>query len=183
MKQLNLPFLHKVIALCICTAFGGCSKEINTAIASNNQRLEDGIYLIHRTGNKNSEILPVSENEKIITFKREFYKNTDVDVKYIVINTKEFAPILLKEKPKTEEQEDKRKKLLLVLADEAKNELREFTSKHLNKLTTIVIGGEALTMHKIKVVIDSGLLQVTRCTDNACELLYFELQDNIIQKD
>lgn len=163
--------------------FLSCSSKINSAISSDHKVLEDGIYLIHRTGNKAAEILPLSLNEKIITFNEEFIEKTEQDVKFIVINTNEFAPLQLKEKPRAEAQEDERKKLLLTLAEDAKSRLKQFTSYHLNKLTTIVVNGEALTMHKIRVVIDSGLLQITRCTDNACELLYFELQDNVVKSE
>ncbi len=71
---------------------------------------------------------------------------------------------------------------MLNLTEEAKEQLKVFTTKHLKRLTTIVVGGEALTKHQIKNVIDGGYLQITRCTDNACELLYVQLQDNVVKQ-
>ncbi len=143
---------------------------------------EDGIYLIERTGNTTEKVLPLAENERKIEFNEEFIEKTDQDVKYIVINKDEYAPLKLKTAPKTEAQDDNRKKLMLELTEQAKEQLKDFTTKHLNQLTTIVVNGEALTMHKIKSIIDGGFLQITRCTDNACEMLYVELQDNVVKE-
>jgi hypothetical protein len=47
------------------------------------------------------------------------------------------------------------------------------------QMVAIVVGGEVLTMHKIKEPITSGQLQISRCNDNACELLYVRLRDNV----
>lgn len=174
-SKLNLLIL--AIALC----FTNCNSKINNAISVNKISLEDGIYLIHRKGDVSKKILPLSANEKIIQFNKEFIEKTDPGPKYLVINTNEFAPLLLKEKPKTEDQTAEKKKLLLALNEEGKNRLKEFSTKNLYKSTTIVVNGEALTMHKIKSVLDGGFLQITRCNDNACELLYFALQDNVIE--
>jgi len=170
------------VFLAIAITFTNCNSSINEAISSNNIKLEDGIYLIHRKGDNSKEILPLTDNEKIIQFNKEFIEKTDPDPKYLVINTKEFAPLLLKEKPTTEVQTPERKKLMLTLNEEGKERLKEFSAKNLYKSTTIVVNGEALTMHQIKEVLVGGFLQITRCNDNACELLYFALQDNIITK-
>jgi len=145
----------------------------------NTKSISDGIYLVERSGNNYSELLPLTKNEKIITFNTLFIEKTEQDVKYLVINISDFVPLRLKEKPISEEQEDNRKNLLLSLNYEAKNQLTFFTSKNLNKLVSIVVRGEALTQHKIKAVIESGNLQITRCNDNACEFLYFELENNV----
>ena len=47
------------------------------------------------------------------------------------------------------------------------------------KKVVLVIDGEALTIHKIKEPLTSGLLQITRCNDNACEKLSLVLKDNV----
>jgi len=180
-KQLSNFYAIIGITILIIFTFS-CNNSIKSKMVNNKIALEDGMYLIERSGTKKSEILPLKENEKIISFNKEFIEKTDQNIEYLVINIKEFAPLELAEKPKTENQSDNRKKLLLKLSDEAKNKLKIFTTENLNNRITIVVNNEALTQHKIKSVIDGGLLQITRCTDNACELLYSELQDNIIDK-
>jgi preprotein translocase subunit SecD len=146
----------------------------------NSKKLEDGMYLILRIGDTKAEVEPLAENEQIITFNKEFIDKTDQEPKFMVIKTDEFAPLQLKKKPETQEQEANGKRLFLTLTDDAKIKLEKFTSKNVNQLTSIVVNGEALTKHKIKEAITGGTLQITRCTDNACELLYVELQDNVI---
>ena len=92
-----------------------------------------------------------------------------------------LPPLQLKHKPTTENQADNRKKLFLTLSDKAAQQLKEFSARNLNKLTSIVVDGQALTMHKVRTVLEGGHLQITRCTDNACELLFVALQDNVTQ--
>lgn len=177
MRNLTLLFLSLILLFSLTA----CSGKIQSAMAADATVLEDGMYLIKRSGNRNGQILPLAQNEKIIAFNQLFFEKTDTDVRFLVIDPTQFAPLKLKEKPVTAEQEDKRKKLFLKMNEEGTEQLKQFTTKHLNKLTTIVVGGEALTMHKIRAVIDGGMLQITRCTDNACELLFMELQDNVVK--
>lgn len=143
-------------------------------------QLEDGMYLITRTGTSESELLPLNENERIIEFNQEFIDKTDQEPLLLVIDETEYAPFLLAEKPTTETQEDSRKRLLLTMNEKGKAQLAAFTEKHLMQMTGIVVKGEALTKHQIKAAIDGGKLQITRCTDNACEMLFIELEDNVV---
>jgi len=152
----------------------GCSRSVST------EKLEDGIYLILRSGFNQDSLLPLEKGEHLITFNKEFLEKTDHDAEYIVVNQIDFVELRLKHKPTTEVQEDKRKNLLLSMTEQAKEELAVFSEKQLGQMTTIVVGGEALTMHRFRSVIDGGLLQVTRCNDNACEMLFEELQDNVV---
>lgn len=176
----NLPVL---LSLLLILALSACDTQIQSTINAQTGDLPDGIYLLQRKGNKSSQILPLADGERIVMFNKEFYDKTDHDQKYLVLNVREYAGMKLKVKPETQDQDDGRKLLLLTLTDDAKEELKTFTTKHLNKMTSIVVGGEALTTHVIRTVIDGGLMQITRCTDNACEMLYVELQDNVIEEN
>ena len=178
---------RSIICLALSTILlfhaSSCSNAINSAISKNPAALEDGFFLVERSGTKSAEILPLSANEKIITFNTEFLDKTDQKKEYLVVNTSEFVPLTLAEKPTTKNQKDNRKLLNLVLAENAKHKLKTFTQKHLNAQVAIVVNSEALTRHKIRSVIDGGQVQITRCTDNACEMLYTSLQDNIIEQN
>ena len=46
-----------------------------------------------------------------------------------------------------------------------------------------MINGQAVTLHIIRMPITEGKLQVTRCTDHACEKLLVALKDNVVQQD
>ncbi len=47
------------------------------------------------------------------------------------------------------------------------------------KQATLVVDGEALTVHKIRAAITGGKMEITRCGDNACERIYVTLKDNV----
>ncbi len=96
---------------------------------------------------------------------------------FLEVLTEEFVPLSLVKAPQSIEQEDLRINLLLNMTDSSGLILAEFTEKYLNKKTCIVIGGKAVTMHKIT----DGRLQISRCTDNACKYLLLELQNNVVE--
>ena len=50
-----------------------------------------------------------------------------------------------------------------------------FTRAHLGGKIAMVVDGEIVTLHKIRSVITGGKLQITRCKDNACEILRAKL--------
>ncbi len=155
---------------------------VKQMLKTNKEVLEDGMYWVLKESNDRNALFPTKENERIIQFNKEFLDKTDQEIPYLLISTKSFAPLQLSEAPKTETQKDQRKRLFLTLTDEAKEDLKNFTEEHLNQTTSIVVGGQALTTHKIKSVIDGGKLQITRCTDNACEMLDIELRDNVVKE-
>jgi hypothetical protein len=142
--------------------------------------VSDGFYLIIRQGNSEHALLPIVENEAIITFSDLFMEKTDPGALYLIIDQSDFVPMNLAEKPEKVLEEDNRSRLLLTLTDEAKIKLAAFTKSHLNHHTCIVVNGKALTMHKVRTVIDGGKMQITRCTDNACEILYPILEKNVV---
>lgn len=164
-------------------SFQSCNSKLEKALNANTVILEDGMYLVKRLGDKSSEILPLEANEKIIEWNEDFIDHEDPDPKYMVIDASSFSPFLLRVKPKTELQEGKtdgRKKLLLEFNEEGKEKLAEYTGQHVNQMTSIVIKGQALTKHVIREAITGGFLQITRCNDNACEMLDIELRDNVV---
>ena len=173
------PFLPLI--LLIALFFNACQQA--SEVSERTTIPEDGMYLIERTGYSEAELLPLSAHEQIIRFNEEFLEKTDQEEVLMVINTSEFCPLLLKREPVTQTQEDQRKTLFLTLTDDVKEQLQDFTTRNLKRQTAIVVNGQALTKHQIKMPIVSGMLQITRCTDNACEMLYVELQDNVIDTE
>lgn len=159
---------------------GSCSTH-KQHLKSDNSEIQDGFYLILREGNIKKDLMPIKSGEKLITFSDLFLEKTDPGTLYLVIKSDEFVPMLLKEKPEAVKQEDKRTRLLLTLNEEAKIELAKFTKKYINRQTSIVVGGEALTMHKVKMAIEGGRMQITRCTDNACAILFPILEENVVK--
>lgn len=134
--------------------------------------IPNGIYLI-----LHEEASFTNQHGLTVPFSTDFLEgNEEGQPTDLVIDTSEFVPLDLKHEPEGLVQPDKRIHLLLTLSDIATEDLAEFTGKHLGRHIAIVIGGKAVTMHKVRSKIDSGKLQITRCTDNACEHLLVELK-------
>ena len=150
-----------------------------TGIIYSQNTIKDGLYLIDRIDTVASQPDLRSEKEIAVYFSPMFEEYNGDEFTRIIIDTTQFVPLELEEPPKTEQQTDNKKKLLLSLTKEASEKLRTFTTENLMRKVALVVGSEALTVHKIKTAITGGQLQITRCTDNACETLYVKLKDNV----
>ncbi len=143
-----------------------------------NQPIPDGLYLITNVDTLATELSPLSENEKEVFFSDIFDDYNSEEFLRLVIDTTKYVPLELEEAPKTEQQTESKKKLLLNLTQSASDQLKTFTTEHVMNLVVLVVDEEAMTMHKIREPITSGQLQISRCHDNACELLFVKLKDN-----
>ena len=141
--------------------------------------IPDGLYLIVKIDTLAAQIDTLSTKEIAIYFSKLFEDFNTNEYLRIIIDTTEYVPLELEKVPTTEQQTEAKKKLLLSLTKEASEKLKSFTTNHVMNRVALVVDGEVLTMHKIKVPITSGQLQITRCNDNACERLFVTLKDNI----
>lgn len=175
MKNLLSGFL----LLSLLWLAGGCSGPFSGQSLPPRVEVQDGFYRVLRTGKKPGKIMPLDKHETGIQFNRKFVAYADKNQRYVVVDHSDFAPLQLSTKPDLDKQEDGKHRLLLNLTEDAKAKLAAFTKAHVNESAAIVVGGEALTIHTIREVIDSGKMQITRCTDDACEMLFVELEDNV----
>jgi preprotein translocase subunit SecD len=97
----------------------------------------------------------------------------------LVVDDDQFVALKLKKMPEAKLQPDNRKNLLIELQDDQTLRLKEFTTRNVMKQVALVIDGQAVTVHKIREPITGGQIQISRCTDNACEKLYYELQHDV----
>lgn len=166
--------MKKLFILIIFTFFA-------TTISFSQNKLKDGLYLVNRIDTIAGQTSELSVNETDVYFSKMFEEYNTDEFARIIIDTTQYVPLELESAPKTEQQTEDKKKLLLTLTKEASQRLESFTTEHLMKMVTLVVGGEALTMHKIKMAITGGQLQITRCNDNACETLFVKLKENVVK--
>lgn len=144
---------------------------------SQTQGLVDGLYLIQREAKSKKEILPLKSSEHILINDYEFLAPEERgETTYIVVSQGAFVPIVLAGAPLRSNDNAGRPKLEISLAEDQIKPLEKFTTENLMKSVAIVIGGKVVTMHKIRVPIIGGKMQITRCTDHGCEALYTKLQ-------
>jgi hypothetical protein len=144
--------------------------------------IPDGLYLIVKIDTVATQVDTLSTKEIGIYFSKLFEDFNTGGYLRLIIDTTEYVPLELEKGPTTEQQTESKKKLLLYLTKNASEQLKTFTTVHVMKRVALVVEGEAFTMHKIREPITSGQLQITRCTDNACERLYVSLKDNVKKK-
>jgi hypothetical protein len=140
---------------------------------NNVQTLKDGTYLLAEDSESGPNLLDIEFHPEFLEFNEESPK--------LRIDTSEYAPLILAQAPDTLNQPDNRKHLLLTLTPGAGDELSEFTGRNVGGRVAIVIGGMVVSQHKIRERIEGGKLQITRCTDNACEKIFYELEDNFTE--
>jgi preprotein translocase subunit SecD len=65
--------------------------------------------------------------------------------------------------------------LSVTLSREQVKPLEDFTRAHLGGSVAILLDGEVISKHKVRAVVEGGRLQITRCGDNACDVLLAKL--------
>jgi len=141
--------------------------------------MPDGLYLISKVDTIESQKSTLGAKEKEIFFSAMFEEYNSAEYIRLIVDTTQYVPLDLQQKPVTEQQTEEKKKLLLSLTKEASEKLKVFSTNHVMDRVALIVDGEALTMHKIRVPLTSGQLQITRCNDNACERLFTTLKDNV----
>jgi hypothetical protein len=143
--------------------------------------IKDGLYLVNRVDTVVTQTLFLSEKETAVYFSSMFDEFNSDEFSRVIIDTSQYVPLELDTLPKAEQQTDSKKKLLLSLTKESSKKLKAFTTENLLRKVALIVGGEVLTIHKIKAAITNGQLQITRCNDNACETLLIKLMDNVVK--
>jgi hypothetical protein len=90
---------------------------------------------------------------------------------FLALSPEVDVPFVLASAPSVGESDKGFASLEVTLAPDSARALEAFTRARMGHRVAVVIGGEVVSTHGVKAVVTGGRLQVTRCTDNACELL------------
>lgn len=182
--------------LIIASIFFSCSNENEQKIFPTNKNnvvlkkvnfIEDGIYRLIEIAPTKDGLKPKSLSETIIATSLDFEHNLTDTNKYYLIDTSDYTPLKITEKPTISANSNPKivgdtirlSQLHITLSDKYSKKLETFTTKNVNNMITIVIGQKAITKHVIREPISGGKIQISRCTDNACEILLTELENNV----
>lgn len=165
--------------LLIALFLGGCK----SSLLSGKQKVAfpDGFYPVLHSYSTYKEAKGAEKT--LIPFNENFVdQKQDDEPFYLEIDAEDFVPLRLAAAPDTVERENELTQLNIQLTEEAGEQFADFTEKHVDERVALVVGGEAVTMHVIRTRIEGGRMQITRCTDNACEFIFVELLDNYNHK-
>lgn len=138
----------------------------------------NGVYRVFEERTTENRFDPVPADCHLVTYDQSYATGVPgIPVRYVVISAEPGVPMVLGTKPEKQIHENGNPSLQIQFERKYADQLRQFTSDNLNKSIAMVIGGKVVTMHKVRAAIEGGRVQITRCSDKACDVLYSELID------
>jgi preprotein translocase subunit SecD len=137
----------------------------------------DGVYAVVRDSLDRKDVLPLKDGEVLLVNRHRYVKkDTDEPPRFLVVRSAPDVALDLAAKPKAVKEDGKVVRILLKLRPKAATALERLTRNHVGRQVTIVLGGEVVTMHKVRTVIKGGDVQITSCVPGAADHLLEQLE-------
>jgi preprotein translocase subunit SecD len=135
------------------------------------QPLQNGVYLILREAPSAQDARVASPPPVVLAYDRRKYSGAPPNepLTYVAIDPKDYVPLIIEGTPQMKSDGQGKSVLTVSLARKNVQRAEAFTRAHLGGRIAMVVDGEIVTLHKIRSVITDGQLQITRCTDDACQ--------------
>jgi preprotein translocase subunit SecD len=141
------------------------------------RKIPDGVYAVLRESLKEKEVLPLKDGEVLVAHRHRYLKKDDKEPpRFLVVRSIPDVELDLAGEPKAVREGQDVVRILLKLQPKAATALERLTSDRLGKEITIVLGGEVVTMHRIREAIKGGEVQITSCAAGAANYLLEQLQ-------
>jgi preprotein translocase subunit SecD len=146
-------------------------------VLESSKKLPDGVYAVLREGRNEKDVLPLKDAEVLVVHDHRHLKNDDKEPRrFLVVRSAPDVDLDLVGEPQAVKEGKEVVRILLKLQPKAATALERLTSDRLGGQITIVLGGEVVTMHKIREVIKGGEVQITNCAAGAANSLLEQLQ-------
>jgi hypothetical protein len=178
-RTLWRPLILTVILSALVLASAACSRpgyQQPEKGNANAEPIKNGVYAVLGEA-PSPEQAPVDGGNSVVLAYDKRYTDAGPDgsVRYVTIDTSSFVPLILEGAPDATKDDGGKTILSITLQKEYAKKLEDFTREHRDGKVAILIGGEIVTLHTIRSVISGGQFQITRCADNACEVLRAKL--------
>jgi preprotein translocase subunit SecD len=141
------------------------------------KKLPDGVYAVLRDGDAEKDVLPLKDKEALAVDRHRYLKKAEQEPpRYLVVRSEPDVELGLVGEPKAVKEGDEVVRILLKLQPKAATALERLTTDHKGKQVAIVVGGEVVTVHKIRDVIKGGDVQITSCAPGAATYLLEQLR-------
>jgi hypothetical protein len=169
-----------VLAFAICGGNSQQAQPTNQApveVTPAAPPLENGAYLILREAPTPQGARVASAPAVVLSYDRRKYSGAPPNepLSYVAIDPKEYVPLIIEGSPEMKSDGKGKSVLTVSLARKNVERAEAFTRAHLGGRIALVVGGEIVTLHKIRSVITDGKMQITRCTDDACKVIRSKL--------
>jgi preprotein translocase subunit SecD len=136
----------------------------------------NGIYAVIREDSTQAGALSGNPSRIVLIYDGRYVDSTQTaSPRYITVDTSSFVPLILEEPPDAKMDGHGHTLLSVSLSQKYAGRLEQFTKAHLGGQVAIVLDGEVITTHKVRSIVQGGKFQITRCYDNACEVLRAKL--------
>ena len=179
------PSKSQLATLCLAVIFAsGCAAlstqhtaQVNAGVHSQGYQLQNGAYLILRQASTAQDAQLEGRPNVVIAYDRRKYSNAPANqpLEYIAIDPTDYVLLIIDTAPIMTKDGQGKSILSVSLTQQSAERAETFTREHLGAKIAMVVDGEIVTLHKIRSVITGGKLQITRCTDDACEVIRAKL--------
>jgi CubicO group peptidase (beta-lactamase class C family) len=151
--------------------------ETQAKTPESRKKSSDGIYAVRRESLKEQDLLPLGEGELLLVHHhRPLKKEEKEPPRFLVVPSAPDVELDLVGEPKAVKEGTEVVRIFVKLLPKAATALERLTRDHLGGQIAIVLGGEVVTMHKVREVIKGGDAQITRCTAGTARYLLDQLQ-------
>jgi hypothetical protein len=150
------------------------AKPVTHAVAGS---LENGAYAVLGEAPARQGVEADALHRLVLVYDRRKYSDAPPDepLTYVEIDPSDYIPLLIEGSPEMKKDSQGKSILSVSLTRAGADKTEAFTRAHLGGRIAMVVDGEIVTLHKIRSVVTDGKLQITRCTDNACEIIRAKL--------
>jgi preprotein translocase subunit SecD len=145
------------------------------------KKIDDGLYAVLRVSLNEKELQPLKPGEALVIDHHRFVKGVE-PVRYVVVHTAPEVKLDLVGEPKAVKEDGETTRILLKLKPTAAAALEKLTSARPSPQIAIVLGGEVVTMHKVRETIKGGEVQITSCAPGGAAYLLEQLQAHAMRK-
>jgi preprotein translocase subunit SecD len=168
--------MPQLVLICLPLAtscFGEESQNLNQKLS---KPLQNGFYAVRVEALTAGEVQCQDASCAAMLYDKTFTDSSESEpVKYVAIDTSSFVPFILEAAPGAARAGAGKMILRVKLKKKYAQRLEDFSRRHLGGTVAIVLDGEIVTLHKVRSVVSGGQVQITRCSDNACEVLKAKL--------
>ncbi len=158
--------MKKIIYCIVCVLAGG--------YAFGQQPLQDGIYVVDQSKtNRHTAV----HNKAEVQFNPAFVTEDPENYEPLLVDTNDYFPFARAGNPVMKREDKDNSALLLQLTNSARQQLQEFTARHIKKKIVVVVNNKALAVYSTEKPVNSGLIIVAKCEKQACRQIFDKLNE------
>ncbi len=139
--------------------------------------LPDGVYAVLRDGEREKDLLPLKAGEVLAVDRHRYQKDEGKEPpRFLVVRPAPDVPFDLDGGPRADREGGEVVRIRLKLRPKAAAALERTTRDNRGRQLAILIGGEVVTVHKVRAVIANGDVQITSCAPGGAAYLLERLQ-------